>query len=49
MNRVHQQILQNDLAAALQSKLAFDAQIDLTLRRSIEMFAKMEENLNKAQ
>lgn len=49
IEQIHQQLLQNDPAAALQTKLAFDAQIDPTLRRSIEMFDKMEENLNRVQ
>lgn len=49
IDQIHQQLLQNDPAAALQTKLTFDAQIDPTLRRSIEMFAKMEESLSKVQ
>ncbi|MCU0485571.1 MAG: CHAT domain-containing protein [Anaerolineales bacterium] len=49
IEQIHQQLSQNDPTGALQTKLAFDAQIDPTLRRSIDMFGKMEDSLSKAQ
>jgi hypothetical protein len=49
IDQIHEQLMQNDLSAALQTKLTFDAQIDPSLRRSKEMFVKMAENLKKGQ
>lgn len=49
VEQVRQQLAANDPAGALDTKLAFDAQIDPTLRRSIAMFNKMQDSLTRAQ
>jgi hypothetical protein len=49
VEQVRQLLAANDPAGALEAKLAFDAQIDPTLRRSIAMFNKMQDSLTRAQ
>jgi hypothetical protein len=49
VEQIRQQLLVNDTAGALAAKLAFDAQIDPTLRRSMSMFDQMQNSLERAQ
>ncbi len=49
VEQIRQQLAANDPAAALEAKLAFDAQIDPTLRRSMTMFDQMQNSLERAQ
>ena len=49
VEQIRQQLSANDPAGALAAKLAFDAQIDPTLRRSMSMFDQMQNSLERAQ
>jgi hypothetical protein len=49
VEQIRQRLAANDPAGALEAKLAFDAQIDPTLRRSMTMFDTMQDSLERAQ